>query len=402
MLRCASHPCAQGCRQCFSRAVGRTARPLLRAYNRTPERRGDLLPSLPSRHFPCCTPLAALLSCDRCLRIPCCWTCCCSALQASPLFLYSTALRTATDEQPASLLVRVPRASRYALLHGQCVERRLGVLMTAHHGNDQTEVLLLRLIRCSGMDGLACMPLLSPLPPSPPPLLPCFAPLHAQGNTSMRPSTTGSTRSNGRSTATRLKCLDASTSDGSSEGVVVVRPLLGVWKQQLVQFCESHAQPWIEDPSNASSLFLRNRIRHALAALATHDASALHAAAHSTTAVAAALRSHRLTAARHLAAATLLPTSGGAVHISVVDLLAPHWSDHTRLHVLSLLLQHVAQRPYPPRTRGVRALLDRMHLYLTQAASRGAYSMAGCTLTALPGSQGTVACIAAHAGEPAR
>ncbi|CAI5478245.1 unnamed protein product [Closterium sp. Yama58-4] len=305
---------------------------------------------------------------------------------------------------PPSRLQQDARAQRYALLHGECVKRHLPVLMTAHHANDQAELLLLRLARCSGVDGLACMPLLSPLPPSPPPLLPCFAPLHAHGNGSIRPGTSGSSRSNGRSTDSHFECVHGSSSGGSgqggSEAVVVVRPLLGVGKEHLVQLCESLAHPWIDDPSNASSLFLRNRIRHALAALPPHHATAVHLAAQSTSAVAAALRSHRLTAARRLAAQALLPTSGGAVHISVVELLAPHWSHDTRMHVLSLLLQHVGQRAYPPRTRGVRALLDRMRLYLS-AASWGAYSMAGCTLTALPGSRGTVACIAAHAPTPA-
>ncbi|CAI5487383.1 unnamed protein product [Closterium sp. Naga37s-1] len=331
---------------------------------------------------------------------------------------------------PPSRLQQDARAQRYELLQRECEERRLGVLMTAHHGNDQAELLLLRLARCSGMDGLACMPLLYPLPPSPPPLLPCLAPVHAHG--SMGSSTGGTSGSNGRSCTTGLS---------SSEGIVVLRPLLGVCKQQLVAVCEAHAQPWIDDPSNASSLFLRNRIRHALAALPPHHASAVHAAAHGMSEVAAAMRSHRLTAARRLAAAALLPASvspspptsvtptllasgtpvrcaasmlqlchcarplssaprmslrkppppvlactllapccllhgsharlrcdamsghvcgwwqGGAVHISIVELLAPHWWHDTRMHVLSLLLQV----PCQPSHACMYSLVNALH-----------------------------------------
>ncbi|GJP68974.1 hypothetical protein CLOP_g25607 [Closterium sp. NIES-67] len=208
---------------------------------------------------------------------------------------------------PVSRMQQEARAQRYALLQWECVQRGLAVLMTAHHADDQAELLLLRLSRCSGLDGLACMPLLSSLPPSPPPLPPCLAHLHAR-------SATGSiTGSSGRSSSACLESPVGDIGDGrSNEGIVVVRPFLGVRKQQLVQLCRAHGQAWIEDPSNASSLFLRNRIRHALTALPHHDASALLAAAHSTISLAATLRSHRLAAAHRLLAAALLPASVSA------------------------------------------------------------------------------------------
>src|SRR5262249_49070617 len=42
----------------------------------------------------------------------------------------------------------------------------------------------------------------------------------------------------------------------------VVRPLLGVRRAALLEFANVRGLEWIEDPTNASRRFLRNRIRH--------------------------------------------------------------------------------------------------------------------------------------------
>jgi tRNA(Ile)-lysidine synthase len=56
------------------------------------------------------------------------------------------------------------RAARYTALAGWMEERKLSVLLTGHHLEDQAETLLMRLLRGSGVKGLSGMRPLAPLP----------------------------------------------------------------------------------------------------------------------------------------------------------------------------------------------------------------------------------------------
>jgi tRNA(Ile)-lysidine synthase len=44
----------------------------------------------------------------------------------------------------------------------------------------------------------------------------------------------------------------------------LVRPLLGVTREQTAAYCAERGLPWCEDPTNASDAYARNRARHAL------------------------------------------------------------------------------------------------------------------------------------------
>ncbi len=44
--------------------------------------------------------------------------------------------------------------------------------------------------------------------------------------------------------------------------MVLHRPLLGVRRSEIVAWLQSHGVHWIEDPSNASAAYTRNRIRN--------------------------------------------------------------------------------------------------------------------------------------------
>ena len=110
--------------------------------------------------------------------------------------------RAATGESPEA----AAREARYAALAtwlpaGEC-------LLSAQHQDDQAETLLLQLLRGSGVNGLAAMPVRGELG-------------HGQ----------------------------------------LVRPLLGVARRQLQAYAEENGLGWLEDPSNRDMAFDRNFLR---------------------------------------------------------------------------------------------------------------------------------------------
>lgn len=108
------------------------------------------------------------------------------------------------------------REGRFDLMSRWCADHNVKTLMTAHHADDQAETFLMRLIRGSGVDGLAAM------------------------------------------------------SGKSKRGTVtLLRPLLEVTKADLVATCERFNQPWVHDPSNDSDSYGRTRIRKIMSALET-------------------------------------------------------------------------------------------------------------------------------------
>ncbi|MBT5032108.1 MAG: tRNA lysidine(34) synthetase TilS [Proteobacteria bacterium] len=84
-------------------------------------------------------------------------------------------------------------------------------LATAHHQDDQAETVLLNLMRGSGIAGLAGI-----------------------------------------------------SGHSVRNGVTLLRPFLPVSKAVIEKYAQAHNLKWIEDPSNRSPEFLRNRVRHEL------------------------------------------------------------------------------------------------------------------------------------------
>ena len=119
------------------------------------------------------------------------------------------------------------RDARYAVF-----ERQLGaqeILLSAHHADDQLETLLLRLMRGSGVKGMA-----------------------------------------GVAPSRKL---------GAGQ---IVRPLLGVTRAQLAEYARGHKLTWIEDPSNLDVQHDRNYLRHqVIPALKSRWPSASQSAARS-------------------------------------------------------------------------------------------------------------------------
>ncbi len=83
-------------------------------------------------------------------------------------------------------------------------------LLLAHHADDQVETFLFNLLRGSGSAGLGGM----------------------------------------------------STRSLRDDGLFVVRPLLGVWREEIDAYIAAHDLPFREDGSNTDPRYTRNRIRH--------------------------------------------------------------------------------------------------------------------------------------------
>ena len=107
------------------------------------------------------------------------------------------------------------REARFNLLVQWCLANHTSKLLIAHHSDDQAETFLQRLVRGSGIDGLASM----------------------------------------RASVRRNE-------------VILLRPLLVRPKADLIATCEALGQAWINDPSNQDQKYSRVRLRNLLEALA--------------------------------------------------------------------------------------------------------------------------------------
>jgi tRNA(Ile)-lysidine synthase len=116
--------------------------------------------------------------------------------------------------KPKARVQELAREKRYELLLAHAAEIGAAAVATAHHADDQAETILFRLLRGSGVAGLAGM---------------------------ASPSERG--------------------------GCLISRPLLGCPKDELIAVCEAAAHPYFRDPSNADTVFARARIRDLLARL---------------------------------------------------------------------------------------------------------------------------------------
>ena len=110
--------------------------------------------------------------------------------------------------KPKSRIQERAREARYDLLFAYAARVGADHVMTAHHAGDQAETILFRLLRGSGISGLAGM-----------------------------------------------------ASSSERNGLILARPLLAHAKADLAALCESRAQPFFDDPSNYDPVYARTRMR---------------------------------------------------------------------------------------------------------------------------------------------
>lgn len=111
------------------------------------------------------------------------------------------------------------RRVRYQFLLDAARRARAGRVALAHTADDQAETVLMRLLRGSGLLGLGAIPI--------------------------------------------TRQLD--------DDIAVVRPLLQVWRRELLGYLEEHGVTYREDATNADGRFVRNRIRRELLPLLERD-----------------------------------------------------------------------------------------------------------------------------------
>jgi len=116
---------------------------------------------------------------------------------------------TAYAASQGMTLEEAGRSARYRFFTEICAAHGGDAVAVAHHADDQAETVLMRLLRGSGMSGLAAM--------------------------------------------------RAKSADGR-----IIRPLLVVYRRQIETYLLARGLSWRDDASNTDCSFLRNRIRHEL------------------------------------------------------------------------------------------------------------------------------------------
>ena len=117
--------------------------------------------------------------------------------------------------QPSNSIEAVARKARYALFQKSLQENE--ILLTAHTQNDQAETFLLQLFRGAGVKGLSAMP---------------------------------AKRKLGKG--------------------YLVRPLLAITHDDLIQYAEKNHLRWVEDDTNLELRFNRNYLRHEILPILRH------------------------------------------------------------------------------------------------------------------------------------
>ncbi|KAJ1690857.1 hypothetical protein LUZ63_015012 [Rhynchospora breviuscula] len=233
-------------------------------------------------------------------------------------------------------LQEAARDKRYQLFVELCMKQQISVLLIAHHADDQAELLVLRLSRNSGVMGLAGMPFVSQLFP--------------QGIS-------------------------------PNQGVLLVRPMLEFSKDEIYKICQGSNLEWVEDPTNKSMLFARNRIRSSLTNLSS---SVFWSEVQNLISACRLTRSYIDKICRELISQSVTISEFGYATIDLEKLKPSEIDDLCLSHYLTALVQFIAQRHRPVRGRSSRLLVE----YTRGIPCKNFLTVAGCNLSPEPGSKG--------------
>jgi tRNA(Ile)-lysidine synthase len=202
-------------------------------------------------------------------------------------------------EKSHSNVQGLAREARYRLLSDHARSIGCGHIAIAHHQDDQAETLIMRLLRGSGVTGLAAMRPMQPL-----------------------------------------------------GAVTLLRPLLGFPKARLVASLVARSITWAEDPSNRSPGYLRTRVRSMLPMFAAEgcDSARLAATARRLQRAEDALDGMVQDFYRGFVSAG----PGHSLYLPLADLRAQ--PEEIRLRLLRAMIGFVAGPSYPPREEKLMTL----------------------------------------------
>ena len=214
------------------------------------------------------------------------------------------------------------RRLRHRLLSEACFSHDISHLLLAHHREDQAETVLMRMVRGSGLRGLAGI-------------------------------------------------APAALAPGSTGRVRLLRPLLSVPKARLRATLQAAGQEWVEDPSNADLRHERVRWRALMPVLAAGGVEPDRLAAGAARLAEARAAIDRAAASWLAEAASPSPYGHVRIRMEGFARLAPAVAKAA----LERLLGAVGGQPYPPRGERLAHLMDAL-----AGGPSFARTLAGCTL----------------------
>jgi tRNA(Ile)-lysidine synthase len=242
--------------------------------------------------------------------------------RARALHLTAHVLRW-TGRKPVADIESAAREARYRLMGNWCRRHGINCLYVAHSQDDQAETFLLRLMRGSGVDGLAAMTVVAPFP--------------------------------------AVSCGN----------LRIARPLLRVPRAKLRSFLAARGEGWSEDEMNADPRFARVRLRKAWPVLQEIGFSTERIAA-------AAQHLGRARATLDQAAAKLLACAcrreGAQVFLDGLALASA--PEEIAFRALARVLMDVSGRFYRPRFER----LERLAVAVRSDDVRGGRTLHGCCI----------------------
>ncbi len=207
-----------------------------------------------------------------------------------------------TGEKPNSGLEAAARTARYKFMTDFCHENGIGVLMTAHQADDQIETFLMNLARGSGVVGLSGIQPVS-----------------------------------------------------YRDGIQVVRPLLHVFRHELINYCDTHNIKYFADEMNYDDKYTRVKIRqnrHLLNdKLGISDERIL-------------LAIDNLSRARDALADDVASRIQSVIYDGYAlfpDSFLFDVPPHIGLKLLGMLIQHIGGDTYQPRLNSLNFALSKLH-----------------------------------------